>query len=243
MIRAAIIGCGMIARLRHAPEYASNPHCELTGLYDAQPERAEALSREFGGQAYTDLEAMLSDPAIDAVSVCTANATHAELTVRALEHGKHVLCEKPMATSSADAQRMVDAAALSGKVLMIGHNQRLAPAHRLAKEILESGRLGRVLSFQTAFSHGGPESWLNQKNACNVWFFISDQSAFGVLGDMAIHKLDLLCWLLDDDVADVKAFTGTLDKHFENGAPIPVEDNAAAALRFNSGAVGALLSS
>lgn len=102
------------------------------------------------------------------MSVCTANATHAELTVRALEHGKQVLCEKPMATTSADAQRMVDAAALSGKVLMIGHNQRLAPAHRLAKEILETGHLGRVLSFQTAFSHGGPESWLNRKNARNV---------------------------------------------------------------------------
>lgn len=64
-----------------------------------------------------------------------------------------------------------------------------------------------------------------------------------MLGDLAIHRLDLLCWLLDDDVADVKAFTGTLDKHFEDGATIPVEDNAAAALRFNSGAVGALLSS
>lgn len=243
MIRTAIIGCGMIARLRHAPEYSANPESELTGLYDANPERAEALSREFGGRVYTDLDTMLSDPSIDAVSICTANATHAELTVRALEHGKHVLCEKPMATTTADAQKMVDAAARSGKVLMIGHNQRLAPAHKLAKEILESGRLGRVLSFQTTFSHGGPESWLNQPNARNVWFFNSGQSAFGVLGDLAIHKLDLLCWLLDDDVADVKAFTDTLDKHFEDGTPIPVEDNAAVVMRFQSGAIGTLLSS
>lgn len=104
------------------------------------------------------------------MSICTANATHAELSVRALQHGKHVLCEKPMATTSADAQKMVDAAARSGRMLMIGHNQRLVPAHKLAKEILESGRLSRTLSFQTTFSHGGPESWLSRKNARDVVF-------------------------------------------------------------------------
>lgn len=243
MLRAAIIGCGMIAKLRHAPEYAANPDCELAGCYDAQRERAEALCAEFGGRVYDSLEQLMEDESVDMVSVCTANATHAEMTVRALKSGKHVLCEKPMATDSQDAQRMVDAARLNGRVLMIGHNQRLAPAHRMAKEILDSGRLGRVISFQTTFSHGGPEAWLRQADAKNVWFFSGAQSAFGVLGDLGIHKIDLLQWLLGDEIADVRSFYGALDKKFADGTPIPVEDNAALAIRFRSGALGTLLAS
>lgn len=243
MLRAGIIGCGMIAQLRHAPEYAQNPDCELAGCFDPRSGCAEAICGKFGGRAYSGLDELLGDASIDMVSVCTSNATHADITVKALESGKHVLCEKPMATNSADARRMVDAARASGRVLMIGHNQRLAPAHRLAKEILSSGRLGRVLSFQTAFSHGGPEHWLKQSDARSVWFFSGAQSAFGVLGDLGIHKIDLLGWLLDDEITDVQCFFGTLDKRFEDGTPVPVEDNAAMALRFRSGAVGTMLSS
>ena len=133
MINIGIIGCGKITQVRHLPEYVENPQAHLTGLYDINQSRAEELTRKYGGKAYSSIEEMLTDPEIDAVSVCTSNATHAQITIQALEAGKHVLCEKPMATTLKDCEAMAAAAKKNGKHLMIGHNQRLAEAHALGK--------------------------------------------------------------------------------------------------------------
>ena len=243
MLGIGIIGCGAIAARRHAPEYEGNKECALVGVYDPDMARAQALAAPYGAKAFATLEELLADPTISAVSVCTSNSTHAAVSIAALRAGKHVLCEKPMATSTAEAQAMINAARAGGKILMVGHNQRLDPAHAEAKRLLKSGLLGKVLSFQTAFSHGGPERWLNRAAGDDVWFFRAAQSSFGVLGDLGVHKIDLLCWLLDDEVQDVQAFNATLDKRFASGAPVDVEDNAAVLLRFRSGAVGTLLAS
>lgn len=105
---------------------------------------------------------------IVAISVCTPNYLHARITVAALEAGKHVLCEKPMATSLADAEKMNEAAAKSGKILMIGHNQRFVPSHQKAKQLIESGEVGKVYSFRTAFGHSGPETW--SVDGLESWF-------------------------------------------------------------------------
>ena len=129
MFGIGIIGCGKIAQVRHIPEYNDNPDAKLVAFYDLNTARAEALAEQYGGRAYESVEALLADPNVDAVSVCSANASHAEITVAALEAGKHVLCEKPMATTLADCERMVSAAKKSGKRLMIDQNQRLAGAH------------------------------------------------------------------------------------------------------------------
>lgn len=241
MLGIGIIGCGAIAARRHAPEYARGRDCRLVGMYDPNQDRARELAAAYGAKAYAAQEELLADPAIGAVSVCTSNDTHAAVTIAALRAGKHVLCEKPMAADARQAQAMIDAAERAGKILMIAHNQRLDPAHALAKKLLDAGELGRVLSFQTAFSHGGPERWLGESMARDVWFFKADRSRFGVLGDLGVHKIDLLCWLLGGDVREVRAFPATLDKHFAGGAPIDVEDNAAVILRFSSGAVGTML--
>ena len=241
MLGIGIIGCGAIAARRHAPEYARARDCRLVGMYDPNLARARELAAAYGAKAYATQEELLADPAIGAVSVCTANDTHAAVSIAALRAGKHVLCEKPMAVNVRQAQDMIDEAKRAGKILMVAHNQRLDPAHALAKQLLASGELGKVLSFQTAFSHAGPEHWLGESKAGDVWFFRADRSSFGVLGDLGVHKIDLLCWLLDDDIQEVCAFPATLDKHFADGAPIDVEDNAAVILRFCSGAVGTML--
>ena len=119
MIKIGIIGCGKIAQVRHIPEYRQNPDCEIVGYYDLNLARAQALASEFGGKAYVTLEEMLRDKDIDAVSVCVANISHAEDTIAALDAGKHVLCEKPMATTLDDCEKMVMAARRSGRKLMI----------------------------------------------------------------------------------------------------------------------------
>ena len=120
--------------------------------------------------SYDTAEELLADPAIDVVSVCAANNAHAELTIRALKAGKHVLCEKPMAISLADCEEMVKVAKEEGKLLMIGQNQRLTKAHALAKKMIAEGEIGKVITFRTSFGHGGPETWSITPGK-NTWFF------------------------------------------------------------------------
>ena len=90
MFGIGIIGCGKIAQVRHIPEYNDNPDAKLVAFYDLNTARAKALAEQYGGRAYESVEALLADPNVDAVSVCSANASHAEITVAALEAGKHV---------------------------------------------------------------------------------------------------------------------------------------------------------
>ena len=124
MFGIGIIGCGKIAQVRHIPEYAAHPEAKLVGFYDINQQRAAELAAKYGGRAYATVEELLAEPEIQAVSICAANFAHAELTIAALNAGKHVLCEKPMATNLADCEAMVQAADANGKFLMIGHNQR-----------------------------------------------------------------------------------------------------------------------
>ena len=184
MIKIGIIGCGKIAQVRHIPEYEENPNTELTGFYDINQERAQELADRYHGKAYASYEALLEDPEIDAVSVCAANTVHAEITVAALNAGKHVLCEKPMATTIEDCEAMVEAAEKSGKYLMIDQNQRLAKAHMEAKKMIDAGRIGKILTFHTTFGHGGPEGWTGQPNP---WFFHKSSAVLGVAADLGIH--------------------------------------------------------
>lgn len=155
MIKVGIIGCGKITEVRHAPEYVENPYCELAAFYDIVPGRAEEFAKRFGGKAYGTVEELLAS-GVDAVSVCTANTSHAAMAIQALRAGKHVLCEKPMATTLEDCEAMVAAARENGKYLMIGQNQRLAKAHVMGKKILDSGEVGQLVTFETHFCHPRP---------------------------------------------------------------------------------------
>ena len=157
MFGIGIIGCGKIAQVRHIPEYAAHPEAKLVGFYDINQQRAAELAAKYGGRAYATVEELLAEPEIQAVSICAANFAHAELTIAALNAGKHVLCEKPMATNLADCEAMVQAADANGKFLMIGHNQRLAKAHSLARKLIVEGLIGDIITFRTIFGHGGPK--------------------------------------------------------------------------------------
>lgn len=242
MIRTAIIGCGAIARQRHATEYLRNPQVELVGCFDQQRERAESLAATFAGRVYDSVETLLADPTLDAVSVCSANAFHAPLTIAALDHGKHVLCEKPMATTLVECQAMIDAAVRNNRRLLIDHNQRLTATHQKAHDILASGELGRILSFSATFGHQGPETWSIDQSK-NTWFFRKDAAAFGSLADLGIHKIDLLRYLTDSEVQSVCSKFSTLDKTYADGRPIDVDDNSVHILTLRNGAVGTVTTS
>ena len=242
MFNIGIIGCGKIAQVRHIPEYAGHPQARLAGFYDLNQERARELAKKWGGKAYSSWEEMLADPGIDAVSVCVANNAHAQLSIAALRAGKHVLCEKPMATTLADCEAMVAAARESGKFLMIGQNQRLTKAHQKARELVENGTLGKILTFRTTFGHGGPETWSVDPGK-NTWFFDKSKAAMGAMADLGIHKTDLIQYLLGQTVVETTAKVTTLDKRGADGQLIGVDDNAICIYRMSGGAMGTMTAS
>ncbi|AJY74380.1 Gfo/Idh/MocA family protein [Paenibacillus beijingensis] len=235
-IKVAVIGCGAIAQRRHIPEYASNPNVELVAFADPVIERAQLMAETYGGSSYASFEELLANEKVDAVSVCTPNYLHAPMTVAAANAGAHVLVEKPMASSEEEAQQMIEAARRSGVYLMVGHNQRLMPPHVKAKEILESGRLGKVLTFRTSFGHPGPEGW--SVDGRDSWFFRKDEAVMGAMGDLGVHKSDFIRYLLNDEVAEIAGFVGTIHKEGTD-----VDDNAVCILRMKSGAIGTLVAS
>lgn len=235
-LKVAVIGCGSIAKYRHIPEYVDHEGVEIVAFVDPVIERAQAFAEQHGGQAFADYKEMLAAVKPDAVSVCTPNYLHAEMTIEAAKTGAHVLVEKPMAVTDEEAAAMIEAAKANNVKLMVGHNQRFMPPHQKAKEILQTGVLGKVLTFRTSFGHPGPDAW--SIDGANSWFFRKEEAIMGAMGDLGVHKSDLIRWLLDDEVSEVAAFVGTLDKKDTES-----DDNASCILRMKSGAIGTLVAS
>ncbi len=242
MFGIGIIGCGKIAQVRHIPEYAANSNAKLVGFYDINLPRAQELAERHGGIAYETVEELLANPEIHAVSICAANFAHADLTIQALNSGKHVLCEKPMAITLPECEAMVKAAHENGKYLMIGHNQRLAKAHAKAKELIDSDLIGRIVTFRTTFGHGGPETWSVDPGK-NTWFFDKKRAAMGAMADLGIHKTDLIQFLTSQRVVRTTARVTTLDKRDGEGNLIGVDDNAVCIYEMSGGAFGTMTAS
>ncbi|QWT18063.1 Gfo/Idh/MocA family oxidoreductase [Collinsella sp. zg1085] len=242
MIGIGIIGCGKIAQVRHIPEYAAHPNVKIVALFDLNSERATELAALYGAKACKTIDELLSLTDIDAVSICTANIAHAKHTIAALQAGKHVLCEKPMASTAVECEAMVAAAQAATKQLMIDQNQRLTQAHQKAKELILTGAIGEVLSFRTCFAHGGPETW-SVDPGTGSWFFDKSQAAMGALGDLGVHKIDLIQYILDDEITSVCARLATLDKRYSNGELVQVDDNALCLMQTAKGALGSLTAS
>jgi len=235
-LKVAVVGCGSIARYRHLPEYAANDQVELVAVCDIVEDRAKEMAEQYDAKAYTDYKTMLAEADVDVVSVCTPNYLHAPVSIDALNAGKHVLCEKPMATSEEDALAMIEAAKNNNKKLMIAHNQRFVPSHEKARELIENGEVGKIYGFRTAFGHPGPEGWsIDGKDS---WFFRKEEAFIGAMGDLGVHKTDLMRYLLGEEFVEVGAFV-------EAGAKkdSTVDDNAVCVLKSESGIIGTLAAS
>lgn len=241
MINIGVIGCGKIAQVRHLPEYADNKQVKIAGVFDLCKERAEEIAAQYGAKAYDSYQELIEDESIQAVSVCAANAAHCTITVEALQAGKDVLCEKPMAVTLEECEKMVQTARETGKFLMIGHNQRLVQTHAKAKELIDAGEIGKILTFKTNFGHKGPETWAIDSK--NIWFFDKKYAAFGAMADLGIHKTDLIQFLTGQKVESVMAYLGTRDKKDRDGNPVSVDDNAICIYQMSGGAVGTMCAS
>ncbi|MBB6022761.1 putative dehydrogenase [Paenibacillus sp. JGP012] len=230
-LRVAIIGCGSIAKKRHAYEYVSNSNVEIVAFCDIKIERAEQLVKLHGGKAYSDYRELLQLEKPDVVSVCTPTIHHAPISISAAEAGAHILCEKPMTVSLEDATKMIESAEKNNVMLMIAQNQRYMPSHIRAKELLREGKLGKVLAFRSTFANKGPEYW--SVDGENSWFFRKEDSKFGVIGDLGVHKIDLIRWLLDDEVIEIASFVKNIHKKWTE-----LDDNATCILHMKNGAIG-----
>lgn len=237
-IRLAIIGCGLISQERHAPELAASRMAETAGFFDFDKERARMCASKYGGKVYESYEEVLADPSVDGVVICTANEAHVPMSLAALQRGLHVLCEKPVATTPEEAKMLAQAAGSSKGIFMAAHNQRYTLVHRKAKELLDSGVMGKVLSFRCTLTHQGPEHYGFGRNR-NTWY-LNAKNGLGCVTDLGIHKCDVLMYLLNEPFAWVSAYAGTLEKRDEDGNLIPVYDNAVAILRTPSGVMGTL---
>ncbi|WP_334078169.1 Gfo/Idh/MocA family oxidoreductase [Paenibacillus sanfengchensis] len=192
--RVGIIGCGGIANGKHLPSLSKLTNVELTAFCDIVPERAEEAAAKYGSEGakvYSDYREMLKEEQLDIVHVLTPNDSHAEISIAALEAGNHVMCEKPMAKSAADARKMVEAAKRTGKKLTIGYNNRFRPDSLYLKKLCEAGKLGQIYY---AKAHA------IRRRAVPTWgvFLDEEKQGGGPLIDIGTHALDLTLWMMDN---------------------------------------------
>jgi len=188
-LRMGVIGLGM--GQGHARGYQSHPHAELVALCDLDMGRLEAVAAELGvAQTYTDLDEMLTKADLDAVSVALPNKLHAPFTIKALRRGLHVLCEKPMARTLREAERMLAAAAKAGKNLMINFSYRFSDMSYALKEQVDLGVVGDIYFGRTVWHRrrGFPQF--------GSWFGDKEMAGGGPLLDLGVHRLDLALWLM-----------------------------------------------
>ena len=177
---------------------------------------AEAADRLGWEETETDWRALIARPDIDLIDVCTPGDSHAEIAIAALEAGKHVLCEKPLANSVAEAEAMVaaaDAAAARGQIAMVGFNYRRVPALSLARDWIAAGRLGTIRHVRAVYL----QDWIVDPAFPLVWRLRKDQAGSGALGDIGAHIVDLTQFLLNDVITGVSAITET----FIKARPLP----------------------
>lgn len=235
-LKIGVIGCGSIAQFRHLSEYSTNENVEIVAVCDIVEDRVNETAERYNAKAYINYEDLLADETIDAVSVCLPNYLHAPVSITALNAGKHVLCEKPMATSYEEGKQMIEAASNKNKKLMIGHNQRFVSSHQKAKALIASGELGKIYSFRTAFGHPGPERW--SIDGRDSWFFNKDEAFIGAMGDLGVHKTDLMRYILGEEIVEVAGFVETNAKK-----DTVIDDNAVCILKTESGIIGTLAAS
>ncbi len=229
MVHWGIIGAGVIADVRMAPAIQQAAGCELVAVQARDAAKSAAFATRHGvARHYTDVEALVTDPQVDAVYIASPNYLHAEQTILAAQHGKHVLGEKPMALTPDECQAMIDACQTYGVRLMIGFMMRFHAAHRRAREIVESGFLGETKLARAHFlfrlPHPGPNNWRQQPTL----------SGGGAVMDVAVHCVDLLHFLLGREVEAVSAFAD------HDPATYPSDETTTILLRLEGNVQGAV---
>jgi predicted dehydrogenase len=241
-LKIAVIGLGSISDV-HLNSYQQNPDAEIYAVCDMNEERARKKAKEFGAEkSYFDYHEALADKAIDAVSICTWNKTHAEISIAALEAGKHVLVEKPLSRTVEEALLIQEAVNRSGKILQVGFVRRYDKNVQMLRAFADKGDFGEI--------YYAKASTIRRLGNPGGWFADIERSGGGPLIDIGVHVIDL-CWYMMGK-PKVKSVSGNTYRNLGNRANIrnlsfykaadydpdqnSVEDLANALIRFENGA-------
>jgi predicted dehydrogenase len=238
-LKAGLIGVGGVARL-HMPGWKDNADAELIALADTDPIALKEKGSEWEiARLYDSAQALLADPEIDLIDLCVPNAYHATLAIAALEAGKHVMCEKPLAPTPADIRRMIAARDRSGKMLMTAQHLRFHPRSLALRAHVDAGELGPIYHARC---------WALRRAAvpCRTSFTLKQHSGGGPVIDIGVHVLDLAMWMMGSPTPITVSGTTHARLHKQEGTfsiwggPVPkewdVEEFASALVRFDNGA-------
>jgi 1,5-anhydro-D-fructose reductase (1,5-anhydro-D-mannitol-forming) len=221
----ALIGASTIASIYMIDAFRRAPGGQIAGVFSSDPGRGARYAEHHAlPRAYRSLDELCKDASVDAVYVSTANDRHAPQTLAAIEAGKHVLCEKPLATTIADARAMIAAAEQADVTLGVNHHLRSAPANMKARELLASGRIGQVLGARVFHGTELPVG-------LRTWRVGHPGAGAGAALDLTVHGADLLRFLLEDEIEEVMALSARqgMSTHAD------IEDAIAGAMRLRAG--------
>ncbi|MBC7798519.1 MAG: Gfo/Idh/MocA family oxidoreductase [Pyrinomonadaceae bacterium] len=222
-----IIGCGWVARDYVAPAIIESRNAEIVALCDLNVENLSKIAPEKANVfRTTNLKEFLANPSMQAVYIATPNDSHRFLTEKCAEAGKHVLCEKPMATNYADALRMVEVCERFKVQYATAFDQRFQARHLRLREIIESGEAGEITVAKIHYACWLPENWCE-----NNWRVDAEKAGGGAFIDLAPHGIDLLQYLLNDEIIDFTAYFQSRIHSYK------VDDGAVAIGRFKGGAL------
>jgi predicted dehydrogenase len=229
--RVGIIGAGGIGKT-HLRTWAANG-ISPTAIADAKAEILDAAIVDHGGQPYASGFDLIASGTIDIVSICTPPAFHADLAIAAAEAGLAILCEKPLATTVADAERVAEAVERTGALFAMGFCHRFQPEIEALKGLIEAGELGTIREVRNRFAG-------HLKNVEQTWFANPKIAGGGVLVDTSVHSIDIFRYLVGD-VVGVHALTST--RETELGPTLDVEDTGVLILQSADGVLGVIESS
>ena len=260
-LNVGLVGAGFMGKA-HSLAYAAMPMFFWPApaipvrklIAEATDELARDAAQRFGFESFTsDWTRLVEDPAIDIVSIATPNHLHAEIAIAAAKAGKHILCEKPLARTAAEAKHMLDAVEAAGVTHMVAFNYRRTPAVALARQLIDDGSIGKILNFRGTYL----QDWSADPLSPLSWRFSKEIAGSGALGDIGTHILDLARYLVGE-IAAVNAMLQTYipERPRQSGgadllgsggrqadAPrgrVDVDDEVVTLLRFQDGAVGSL---
>jgi predicted dehydrogenase len=232
-IKFGIVGCGAIGPT-HAGALRQMHDVELVAVADLKPDRAQAVADKFSvPKIYHDQQQLLNDPDIDVVCLCTPSGMHGDGAIAAMQAGKHVIVEKPMEISTAACDRMIDAQKKTGRLLSIISQHRFDAASLLVKDMIQSGKLGRIILATADVKWYRTQKYYDEGDWRGTWAL----DGGGAVMNQGIHTLDLLQWFVGD-VESISAHTRTAAHE-----RIEVEDTAVASIAFKNGAIGTYVAS
>lgn len=245
MIKVAIIGTGGMAHV-HAQDYSKNPGAQLTACCDLDESRAKAFAEKYKIPSYyTDVDTMLDQAEVDAVSIVTPDSSHKPVSLKCIARKKHVLCEKPLAPNYKDAREMAEAAAKAGIINMINFSYRNSSAIHRAAEMIANDELGQIFHVQAHYL----QSWLTSKHWNDwktdpawLWRLSTAHGSKGVLGDIGVHIIDFASYPVGP-IESVNCRLKTFDKAPGNKIgdyPLDANDSAVMHVSFANGAIGTI---